>query len=142
MVFLFDAPGTDLEVDAEEDSSGEEDQEAEPPVLVTPEVDGTAETPKGYDAEEDEQEEEPPDAYLDPKTLWLATSPAAVANSSDYPNDKISRLDRIQVNRQVGIPVAFQPPGQKTDERRGYKLLPTWNAKGSLPARSHGRDGR
>lgn len=29
MVFLFDAPGTDLEVDAEKDPSGEEDQEAD-----------------------------------------------------------------------------------------------------------------
>jgi len=48
-----------------------------------------------------------------------------------YANDKLARLYRIQVNRQVGIPVAFRKPGEKTDEHRGYKLLPTWNAKGS-----------
>jgi len=48
-----------------------------------------------------------------------------------YANDKLSRLYRIQVNRQVGIPAAFLPPGQKTDSRSGYRLLPTWNAKGS-----------
>ena len=48
-----------------------------------------------------------------------------------FPNDKLARRYRIQVNRQVGIPVAFLPPGQKTDERRGYKLLPTWNARGT-----------
>jgi hypothetical protein len=58
----------------------------------------------------------------------------SVLTTRIYPNDKISRLYRIQVNRQVGIPVAFQPPGQKTEERRGYKLLPTWNAKGSPAA--------
>ena len=48
-----------------------------------------------------------------------------------YANDKLSRLYHIQVNRQVGIPAAFSPPGQKTDARSGYKLLPTWNSKGS-----------
>ena len=58
-VFLFDTPGTDLEVDAEEDPSGEEDQEAEPPFLVTPEVDGTAETPKGFNEDEDEEDDPP-----------------------------------------------------------------------------------
>lgn len=48
-----------------------------------------------------------------------------------YPNDKLARRYRIQVNRQVGIPVAFLPPGQKTDERRGFKLMPTWNNRGT-----------
>ena len=48
-----------------------------------------------------------------------------------YPNDKLARLYQIKVNRQVGIPVAFLPPEQKTATTGAFKLVSTWNAKGN-----------
>jgi len=48
-----------------------------------------------------------------------------------YPNDKLSRRYQIKVNRQVGIPVAFLPPEQKSVSRASFKLISTWNAKGN-----------
>ena len=48
-----------------------------------------------------------------------------------YPNDKLARLYDITVNRQVGIPVAFLPPEQKSASTGAFKLLSTWNAKGN-----------
>jgi hypothetical protein len=51
-----------------------------------------------------------------------------------YPGDKLSRDYQITVNRQVGIPVAFQPPEQKTFECRSYKLISTWNPRGNPTA--------
>ncbi|NOT01453.1 MAG: DEAD/DEAH box helicase [Phycisphaerales bacterium] len=48
-----------------------------------------------------------------------------------YPNDKLARLYEIKVNRQVGIPVAFLPPEQKSASTGAFKLLSTWNLKGN-----------
>ncbi len=48
-----------------------------------------------------------------------------------YPNDKLARLYQIKVNRQVGIPVAFLLPEQKTATTGAFKLVSTWNAKGN-----------
>jgi len=51
-----------------------------------------------------------------------------------FPGDKLSRDFQITVNRQVGIPVAFLPPEQRTVQSKGYKLVSTWNAKGNQTA--------
>lgn len=48
-----------------------------------------------------------------------------------FPNDKLASDYKITVNRQVGIPVAFVEPGQKSRSSKGYKLTSTWNAKGN-----------
>lgn len=48
-----------------------------------------------------------------------------------YPNDKLANDYQITVNRQVGIPVAFVAPGQKSRSSKGYKLTATWNEKGN-----------
>jgi ATP-dependent helicase YprA (DUF1998 family) len=51
-----------------------------------------------------------------------------------YPGDKLSRDYQLTINRQVGIPVAFLPPEQKSSASKGYKLFSTWNAKGNPTA--------
>lgn len=51
-----------------------------------------------------------------------------------FAGDKQSRDYQITVNRQVGIPVAFLPPEQKSISSKGYKLLSTWNSKGNPTA--------
>jgi ATP-dependent helicase YprA (DUF1998 family) len=48
-----------------------------------------------------------------------------------YPGDKLSREYRIQVNRYVGVPAAFIPPGQKATARKSFRLLTTWNTRGA-----------
>lgn len=48
-----------------------------------------------------------------------------------FPGDKLSRDYQLTINRQVGIPVGFLPPEQKTISSKGYKLVSTWNSKGN-----------
>ncbi len=51
-----------------------------------------------------------------------------------FPGDKLSRDYQLTINRQVGIPVGFLPPEQKSVFSKGYKLISTWNAKGNQTA--------
>ena len=51
-----------------------------------------------------------------------------------YPGDKLSQDYQLTINRQVGIPVAFLRPEQKSVASKGYKLQSTWNAKGNPAA--------
>jgi ATP-dependent helicase YprA (DUF1998 family) len=48
-----------------------------------------------------------------------------------YPGDELSRRYQIKVNRYIGRPAAFAPPEQKSVEKKSYKLIATWNAKGN-----------
>lgn len=48
-----------------------------------------------------------------------------------YAGDKLSRDYGITVNRQVGIPVAFLAPGTKGSTSGTYRLVSTWNSKGT-----------
>lgn len=48
-----------------------------------------------------------------------------------FPGDKLSRDYQLTINRQVGIPVGFLPPEQKSISSKGYKLVSTWNSKGN-----------
>jgi ATP-dependent helicase YprA (DUF1998 family) len=50
------------------------------------------------------------------------------------PGDKLARDYQLTINRQVGIPVGFLPPEQKSITSKGYKLVSTWNAKGTQTA--------
>jgi ATP-dependent helicase YprA (DUF1998 family) len=57
-----------------------------------------------------------------------------VFKSRLYANDKLAARYGIQVNRYIGKPAAFLPPGQKSADTRSYRMNSTWNTKGSPTA--------
>jgi ATP-dependent helicase YprA (DUF1998 family) len=48
-----------------------------------------------------------------------------------FAGDKLSRDYQLTINRQVGIPLGFLPPEQKSITSKGYSLVSTWNSKGN-----------
>jgi ATP-dependent helicase YprA (DUF1998 family) len=48
-----------------------------------------------------------------------------------YSGDKLAKDYELTINRQVGIPVGFLHPEQKSVSSKGYKLISTWNSKGN-----------
>jgi ATP-dependent helicase YprA (DUF1998 family) len=48
-----------------------------------------------------------------------------------YAGSKLARDYGVQVNRHIGIPIAFLPPGQKSSAGKTHKLIAVWNPKGA-----------
>jgi ATP-dependent helicase YprA (DUF1998 family)/very-short-patch-repair endonuclease len=48
-----------------------------------------------------------------------------------YQGDRLSQRFGFTPGRQVGVPVAFLPPGSRSQNSTTYKLLSTWNTSGT-----------
>jgi ATP-dependent helicase YprA (DUF1998 family)/very-short-patch-repair endonuclease len=48
-----------------------------------------------------------------------------------YRGDRLSSRFGLTPGRQVGLPVAFQLPGNRSDRTANYKLISTWNTPGA-----------
>src|SRR5262249_30230418 len=66
---------------------------------------------------------------LDEVRQRMALTPRAL-KARLFGGSKLARDYGIAVNRHVGIPVAFLPPGQKSSRGGSYKLVSVWNMKG------------